>query len=275
MPGCRLQGLFLHAQALRHGFRILTPDRPGIGKSGYQKHRTLLDYPDDIRQLADALSIDRFSHIGWSSGGSRTLACGYALGPRMDLGICLSGYTHFAEYDGAHPMFAATRWPGPLLARRSKALFRLAVRFVTWLSRRHPGLYLREAEQLVNEEDQRLLRQLLANGLFRQDQLTCLASGGRAIAMDLLTELEDWQFSLNDVRIPVWVYQGEQDPFVPEEYARHLAHKLPDADLTLMPDTGHLYPLSEDFQGALFKRLHQHPGLSGSPYSAGKGRTDR
>ncbi|KMQ75831.1 alpha/beta fold hydrolase [Marinobacter subterrani] len=29
MPGCRLEGQFLHAQAQRHGFRVITPDRPG------------------------------------------------------------------------------------------------------------------------------------------------------------------------------------------------------------------------------------------------------
>lgn len=128
--------------------------------------------------------------------------------------------------------------------------------------------------KLVNEEDKRLLRRLLANGLFRKDQLACLASGGgEAIAMDLLTELEDWHFSLNDVSIPVWIYQGEQDPFIPVEYARHLADNLPGANLTLIPDAGHLYPLTEDFQDTLFQRLRQHLVLSGNSYCSGNGHT--
>ena len=258
MPGSRLEGHFFHRQALSHGFRILTPDRPGIAKSDFQPHRTLLDYTDDIRQLIDALDLDRFCHIGWSSGGSRTLACGYALGLRMDLGICLSGYTHFAEYEGAHPLLAATRWPGPMLARHSKLLFRLTVGIVTWLSRNYPGLYLRQAEQLISDEDQHILRTCLANRLFRQDQLACLNSGGHAIATDLLTELDDWQFRLKDVHIPIWIYQGDQDPFIPVDYAHHLAGRLPDADLTLMPGAGHLYPLADDFQGTLFRRLRHH-----------------
>lgn len=258
MPGSRLEGHFFHEQALRRGFRILTPDRPGIGKSDFQPRRTLLDYTNDIRQLVDSLHIDRFSHIGWSSGGSRTLACGYALGSRMDLGICLSGYTHFAEYEGAHPLLAATRWPGPTLARHSRLLFRLAVGIVAWLSRKHPGLYMREADQLVNEADRRVLRYCLEDGLFRRDQLACLNSGGHAIATDLLTELEDWQFRLKDVHMPIWIYQGDQDPFVPVDYANHLASHLPDADLTRMPDAGHLYPLADEFQDILFRRLRQH-----------------
>lgn len=255
MPGSRLEGRFLHTRARRHGFRIITPDRPGIGGSGFQPHRTLLDYPDDIRQLADSLEIERFSHLGWSSGGSRTLACCYRLSQRMDIGVCLSGYTHFAEYPGPRNLIEGTRWPGPALARLSPALVRLMVRVVVWLSRRHPGLYMREATELVSTQDQQLLRAFLKGENFRADQLACLASGGQAIATDLLTELEDWGFTLSQVKMPVWIYQGGQDPFIPVDYARHLTEHLPRASLTLLPEAGHLYPLSESFQDNLFRRI--------------------
>ena len=51
------------------------------------------------------------------------------------------------------------------------------------------------------------------------------------------------------------IYQGEEDPFVPMDYARHLAKNLPVAELTPMPGLGHLYPLCRDFQDQLFQRL--------------------
>ena len=257
MPGSRLQGHFFHAQALRHGFRILTPDRPGIGNSDYQPERQLLDYPNDIQQLADALSLERFSHFGWSSGGSRTLACCYTLSDRVDLGVCLSGYTNFSEYGGDHTLLEATRWPGPRLARCSPGLVRLVVQLVVGLSRRHLGLYMREAKKLVNSADRDLLRLLLQGDTFRRDQMLCLESGGKAIATDLLTELEDWGFRLNQVHTPILIFQGEDDAFVPVDYARHLAEHLPNAELTLMPSAGHLYPLAEDFQNKLFERIRQ------------------
>jgi pimeloyl-ACP methyl ester carboxylesterase len=258
MPGCRLEGHYFHHQAKRQGFRILTPDRPGIGESDYQDHRTLLDYPDDIQEFADTLGLQRFSHVGWSSGGSRTLACCYKLGERIDLGVCLSGYTNFSEYEGTHRLIEATRWPGPQLARLSPGLMRLLVHVVAWFSRRYPGLYMREAGQLVSEQDKRLLRHFLAEELFRKDQMGCLASGGKAIATDLLTELADWGFRLSQVHTPVFIYLGEQDPFIPIDYARHLVANLPDSELTLMPETGHLYPLAEAFQNQLFSRIRKH-----------------
>lgn len=258
MPGCRLEGHFLDRQARRFGLRIITPDRPGIGLSDYRERPTLLDYPDDIRQLIDTLKLPRFSHLGWSSGGSRVLACGHALADRMDLGACLSGYTHFQEFAGRNRLIESTRWPGPRLARLSPTLLKLVVRLVVRFSRRHPGLYMREARQLVSEQDRSLLRTFLKGEYFRQDQLECLNSGARAIASDLLTELGDWGFNLNSVKAPILVYQGGQDPFIPVDYARHLADNLRHADLVLMPEAGHLYPLAERFQENLFQRLNQH-----------------
>jgi len=67
--------------------------------------------------------------------------------------------------------------------------------------------------------------------------------------------LGNWGFSLRDIRTPVFIYQGEEDPFVPMDYARHLAKNLPVAELTPMPGLGHLYPLCRDFQDQLFQRL--------------------
>lgn len=255
MPGSRLEGRFFDEKAKQHGFRILTPDRPGIGASDFQPGRKLLDYPDDIEQLADYLKLAHFCPIGWSSGGSRTLACCYRLADRVDLGVCLSGLTHFAEYPGSGGLLQATRWPGPQLVRLSPRLTRLAVTLIAWLSRRYPGLYLKSAEEMASEHDRQLLKGLIEEGEFRRDQLMCLNSGGQAITTDLMTELENWGFSLRDVRTPVLIYQGEEDPFVPVDYARHLARNLPAADLTLMSGIGHLYPLSREFQDQLFQRL--------------------
>jgi pimeloyl-ACP methyl ester carboxylesterase len=44
-----------------HGIRFITVDRPGIGLSSFQRGRTLLDWPDDLAQLAEALGVTRFA----------------------------------------------------------------------------------------------------------------------------------------------------------------------------------------------------------------------
>ncbi len=261
MPGSRLEGRFFDEQARVAGFRILALDRPGIGASEYQPERRLLDYCEDVRLLADQLELASFVHMGWSSGGSRTLACAYGLADRVSQAVVLSGYTHFAECPDSRTLLLKTRWPGPVLAELSTSLFRAVVAVVVWISRRRPGVYLREARSMISEQDRRLLANEVLQHYFREDQIACLNSGGRAIATDLLTEMTDWGFRLAQVSVPTLIYQGQQDPFVPERFARHMADHIAGADLTLLPGSGHLYPLDPAFQAGLFNRLREKLGL--------------
>lgn len=261
MPGSRLEGHFFEHQARAAGFRILTLDRPGIGDSDYQPGRRLLDYSDDVRQFADQMGLASFVHMGWSSGGSRTLACAYSLGNRVSQAVILSGYTHFSELPDSRTLLLKTRWPGPVLAELSTPLFRAVVAVVVWLSRLRPGVYMREAHSMVSPQDRQLLADAALRQSFREDQIACLNSGGRAIATDLLTEMTDWGFRLAQVSVPTLIYQGQQDPFVPERFAHHMTEHIAGADLTLLPDSGHLYPLDPDFQARLFRRLRERLGL--------------
>jgi len=61
-PGSRLDWpLFDTADAIaaRLNARIIAVDRPGTGLSDFKRDRKILDWPDDVIELADALQIDR------------------------------------------------------------------------------------------------------------------------------------------------------------------------------------------------------------------------
>lgn len=45
---------------------------------------------------------------------------------------------------------------------------------------------------------------------------------------------------LADVKVPVLIWLGEEDVFVPLEMGEDMAARLPDAQLTLVPSAGHL-----------------------------------
>ena len=255
MPGTGLEGGFFHEQALTHGFRVLCMDRPGIRLSTYQSNRRLLDYPDDVATMMDHLGLTDFVHMGWSSGGSRTLACAYALPGRVRLAVVLSGYTHFPELPHAQRMLLKTLWPGPLIASFSPRLFRLVVAVMTWVSRKQPDTYMATARRLFNDADNSILEEVAQMRRFRHDQLSCLDSGATAIATDLWTEMGHWGFQLKDVPVPTLLWQGEEDYLLPVAYARHMARAIPDATLTLLPHSGHFYPLDRAFQADLFRRI--------------------
>lgn len=82
-PGSRLRSSFYDSIAKKLHIRIISPDRPGYGLSDYQENRTLLDYPDDIVELADALRIKKFAVVGVSGGGPYTAVCAYKIPERI------------------------------------------------------------------------------------------------------------------------------------------------------------------------------------------------
>jgi len=257
MPGSQLEGRFFDFQARRWGFRIITMARPGIGLSTYQPNRILLDYIRDTELLTKKLGINEFVKMGWSSGGSRSLAVAYGMKNQVKLTVIMSSYTHFEELKDSRILLLKTRWPGPALWEISPKLFECSVNLVVKLARLRPSVYLKQENKIVSKHDRELLKQTNYNYLFRQDQLESLQSGGKAIAKDLETEICNWGFQLDEVKPPVWIYQGEEDPFVPRLFSEHLHAHLPNSSLFLLPDCGHLYPLDEAYQDALFRKIHQ------------------
>src|SRR5690348_6314631 len=51
------------------GVRLIGVDRPGVGLSDRKPRRTLLDWPDDLEQLMDALDLQQAGVVGHSAGG--------------------------------------------------------------------------------------------------------------------------------------------------------------------------------------------------------------
>jgi len=83
-PGSRLESLLIANEAVQKGIRFLGIDRPGMGLSDFKKKRTLLDWPDDIIELADSLGFDKFSVEGISGGGPYAAVCAYKIPERLN-----------------------------------------------------------------------------------------------------------------------------------------------------------------------------------------------
>ena len=67
----------------RAGVRRITVDRPGVGSSDPQAGRTLLDWPADVRGLANTLGLDSLAVPGTSGGRPYAAAGGSALSDRV------------------------------------------------------------------------------------------------------------------------------------------------------------------------------------------------
>ena len=58
-PSSHLEGAFFHECALEYDFRIIAVDRPGIGESTFSEERKIIDFLNDILQLADSLGFQK------------------------------------------------------------------------------------------------------------------------------------------------------------------------------------------------------------------------
>ena len=80
-PSSRLEGVLLADAATKHRLRLVSVDRPGIGRSSPQANRTYRGWADDLTAIADALGYQEFGVTGWSEGGPWPLAAAFYIDP--------------------------------------------------------------------------------------------------------------------------------------------------------------------------------------------------
>src|SRR3954470_4717286 len=80
---CRLDVAAADAAAAAAGVRLISPDRPGVGRSDPRPGRTIDDWARDVAGLLDLIDVDRFAVMGWSMGGQYAAAVGHALPHRV------------------------------------------------------------------------------------------------------------------------------------------------------------------------------------------------
>ena len=69
-PSSRLQARIAHHLAKERGIRLISMDRPGIGKSTLVRDRKLEDWPALMARFADHLGLEKFGQIGVSQHAS-------------------------------------------------------------------------------------------------------------------------------------------------------------------------------------------------------------
>jgi pimeloyl-ACP methyl ester carboxylesterase len=228
----------LEAIATEVGIRYIAVSRPGIGGSDPAPGRTVIDFAADVRELADALELDRFAVVGVSAGGPYALAVASELGERVSrVAVCSS----------LSPMCAAHRTPG--MQRRFRLALAALARApglcaaigdaVLPVIHRHPELLSRviAAHAAPGERDR--LQQPDERSAASTSFLDAASGGVRGMVEDYLTYSRDWGFSAADVEGEVHLWHGLCDPLVPIEHALQLAIALPRCRVFFDPDEGH------------------------------------
>ncbi len=239
LPGSRISGAVGHEQALARGVRVIAADRPGFGLSSFQEKRRLIDWPRDVAQLADTLGIGRFAVAGISGGGPYAAACAHAMPDRVTAAAIISGVGPFTIPHATRGMMPTNR-----------VLFGVSRRlpFVGSLLMALTGRLLKNATEktmarflkAMPEADQRILSQPGVRALFLRDTQEAFRAGSRGASRDNAIIVGRWGFRLDEIRVPVHVWQGGADRNVPASHGRYQAGAIPGATLHFYADEGHL-----------------------------------
>jgi pimeloyl-ACP methyl ester carboxylesterase len=238
-PGSRLEPRFAEDAAAGAGLRIVALDRPGYGLSDFQPGRRILDWPADVAAAADELGIERFGVLGSSGGGPYALACAHELPDRVTKTGVISGV---GPYD-APGATDGMRWQnrvGFQLGARFPPLARFVMSSMARQLSRRPDRTLDAVAQAMSPRDAEIARRPEVREILAADIAEAFRQGSHGAALDVVLLGRPWEFRLDEIRTPVYLWQGEEDVLVPPAMGRYLAAQLPDCRATFFPGEGHL-----------------------------------
>lgn len=239
-PGAATPVRALERAAHRRGLRLVTTSRPGYGDSSRQPGRAVADVVADTAAVLTAIGAERCLIAGWSGGGPHALACGARLGAAVAVLVIAGVAPHEAE---------GLDWMAGM-GQENIAEFSAAVHGEEEL---RPYL-LPEREQLKGITAADLASSLetllpdvdraVLTGEYAEDMAASFREAVRIGAEgwldDDLAFVSPWGFDLEEISVPVMIWQGSADLMVPFSHGQWLASHLPAAAAHLEQGEGHL-----------------------------------
>ena len=219
--------------------RLIVPDRPGFGMSDPQPGRRLVEWPDDVAQLADALGLGRFHVAGISGGGPYALVCA-ALMPDRVLGaavICGVGPLEIPELrEGMNEQNVMM----DELARSNPAAVLEICDGIAQVVKADVSAFIDGGLESMVPIDRETVAIPEVRAMFATSVVEALRQGGVGFADDMVTHASPWGFDPATIAVPVHLVHGALDRNVPVSNAEYLARVIPGAKLRVLPDQAHM-----------------------------------
>ena len=239
-PASGLAGALYDDAARAAGVRLLSVDKPGYGRSTYERGRTLMGFAADLEHLADGLGLVRFAVIGESGGGPHALAVAHSLAHRITLAVVIAGMgraedpTVLAEMKPANRRLVSLARRGPWAVRLPMALTRRALRSPHGRKR-----LIAATLAAAGPGDARALHDMAAVHDVTAVAHDALRRSSRGAAQELALLARPWGFEPSDIRCPVELWHGSEDVNVPAAVAEGLARQVPGAVARVLTGEGH------------------------------------
>ena len=218
------------------GIRVVAVDRPGCGESELQQDRRLLDWPDDVSEVADALGFGQFAICGHSFGGPYVAACAYRLADRLISAAIVAGISPLSFEGATRGMPAPVRfvlW----LGGRAPALTRPYVSLMARMVKK-PDTIAKGVRSLLPDDELALLETPRFDGFFENlDEM--VKHGTEGAYWDARVFLGEWGFDCSAIEIPVSLFYGTDDQNVPIQMGDYYRDAIPTTDANFYEGEGH------------------------------------
>jgi pimeloyl-ACP methyl ester carboxylesterase len=234
-PGSRLDWKYLDVNdiAKRLGARIISPDRPGFGLSDFKRNRRILDWPNDVIELADTMNIDKFAILGISGGGPYALACAFKISERMTaIAICASM--------GPANAPGAASGTAMYIPRKNPLIKKLLLMGMAMGLRKDPDRVISQMKNTFPEVDCLMFNRPEIQKPFMESLQETFHSGTNGYSLESSLYSRPWGFQLQDISMKVRIWHGEDDANVPISVGRSLAETIPNSQAIFLPNEGHL-----------------------------------
>lgn len=222
--------------------RLITPSRPGIGRSTFYGGRCILDWPADVDQLVTAVAGPgaRFSILGMSGGTPYSLACARSFPDRIDKVVIASGY---APPGACAPETKVT--DALAFLERRPRLARLGIGLMGRRLDTRPEKVLGRVTKAWSETDRQLIAcrpELKREVIGTLREATLCGPDGVILDANLLGS--GWGFRVCEAAgVPITIVHGQEDEVAPVQMAHWLHQQLPGSELSVFACAGHLSTL--------------------------------
>lgn len=252
-PGSRLEAAPIDEAAKKLSARIIAADRPGFGLSDFQNNRKILDFPNDITELMNRLSVNEFSIAGVSGGAPYALSCISKIPDRIKAASIICGLGPYSFTQGFRKMSLTAR----IFFRLSSSFPYLASKIINQVgknTKKNTSSAMDYIIKSISEPDKSLLKQKDFRGLIQASLKEAFRNAGRGAAHDLFLYTQPWGFDLSKISGDVLIYHGTEDRIVPLVFSEYLKKTLPHSEIKYFTGEGH-FTLPANFHHQLLQEM--------------------
>ena len=223
------------------GLRLVTLSRAGYGSSTRQPGRRVVDAAADVEAVLAYLGVPRCLTAGWSGGGPHALATGAKLSGHVAGVLVIAGVAPYpsAGLDFLDGMGEQNIVEFGLAEKGEQALRPYLESEAAGLGDIDVAGLIESMATLLPDVDRAAL-----TAEFGEDMAANLGEGVRTgvdgWVDDDLAFVAPWGFSLDEIAVPTFVWQGSEDLMVPFAHGQWLAAHLPGVTPHLEQGEGHL-----------------------------------